>query len=267
MNSRSQPKEPTQAELAQTKQELQATQTKLQHVKSELAKTDILKQRADESLAVYLSDISSKKTKAEKDFNRLKNNYELDIAAYPDVIHDLENQKDSILQSIADAIGELKILQSNIELQIGVLEKIEEQKNLALIAIEDADGVLIELEEEIDDKKDSLKDTTKLLEVGTVQLAKLKESITATEIELTNLRADLQTRKNAIEDDMKITIQKSSDVIKRLIELEQRESRINIDISNRTKALELREQVVARKERKMSDLEVKAQQYAKFMKL
>lgn len=249
------------------KQELQTSQVKLQHVKSELAKYDIKKQRAEESLALFIKDIDAKKQKALKDFNKLKNGYELDILTYPDVIHGLDEQKEAVMQSIADAIGELKIIQSNIELQTGVLEKIEEQKNLALISIEDADGVLIELEEEIDDKKDSLKETTKLLEIGTTQLTKLKQDITDAEIELTNLRADLQTRKNSIEDDMKITIQKSSDVVKRLIELEKRESKINSDLATRIKAVELREQVISRREAKISGMEQKAQEYAKFMKL
>lgn len=267
MSSRSLPKEPTQVELAKTKQELLAAQTQLQHSKSELAKFDIKKQRATEDLNLFLADIDSKKHKAEREFARLKNNYELDIAAFPDIIHDLEDQKEALMQSIADAIGELRIIQGNLDRDTNVLEKLDEQKELVLIQIEENDGVLMELEEDIDDKKDRLSEINNLLAVGEEQLRKLKDDITATEIALSDLRADLQTRKDSVEDDMKITIQKSTDVVKRLIELEKKEAKINSDIATRTRALELREQVVARGESKLSDLEQKAQQYAKFMKL
>ena len=171
------------------------------------------------------------------------------------------------MQSIADAIGELRIIQGNLDRDTNVLEKLDEQKELVLIQIEENDGVLMELEEDIDDKKDRLSEINNLLAVGEEQLRKLKDDITATEIALSDLRADLQTRKDSVEDDMKITIQKSTDVVKRLIELEKKEAKINSDIATRTRALELREQVVARGESKLSDLEQKAQQYAKFMKL
>jgi len=246
---------------------LQATQTQLQHAKNELVKYDIKKQRADESLATYIAEIDARKHKVEKDFNKLKNNYELDIAAYPDIIHDLDDQKEALMQSIADAIGELRVIQGNLDRDTGVLEKLEEQKELVLVQIEENDGVLMELEEDIDDKRDRLSEIKKLLKVGEEQLIRLKEDITTSEIELADLRADLQTRKNSVEDDMKITIQKSTDVVKRLIELEKREAEINTNINNRIKAVELREQVMARREAKIAGMEAKAQEYAKFMKL
>ena len=246
---------------------MEQTEAQLLRVKSEIDSYSIKKQRAQESLDLFIADIEDRKKKVEKDFNRLKNNYELDIAAYPDVLRDLNDQKDSVMQSIADAIGELKLLQDNVELQTGVLEKIEEQKDLALVSIDDADGVLIELEEEIDDKREVLAELKKNINIGELQLNRLKEDIISAEIQLTDLRADLQTRKNAVEDDMKITIQKSTDVVKRLQELEKRESKINSDLATRIKAVELREQVMARKEAKLSSLEQKAQEYAKFMKL
>jgi len=183
------------------------------------------------------------------------------------VLQGLHEQKEAVMQSIADAIGELKVIQSNVELQTEVLEKIEKQKKLAFESVKDADNVLIDIEEEIDDKRNELQEVCLQLNKGTKQFNALKEEISKAELELTDLRSDLQTRKNSIEDDMKITIQKSTDVVNRLIELEKREAKMNSDINARIKAVELREQVMARREAKISGLEQKAQEYAKFMKL
>jgi len=265
MSSRSQPKELklSKNQLA----ELEQIKAKLQHAKSELGKYDIKKQRAEESLAIFIKDIDAKKHKVEKEFNKLKNDYELDILTYPDVLQGLHEQKEAVMQSIADAIGELKVIQSNVELQTEVLEKIEKQKKLAFESVKDADNVLIDIEEEIDDKRNELQEVCLQLNKGTKQFNALKEEISKAELELTDLRSDLQTRKNSIEDDMKITIQKSTDVVNRLIELEKREAKMNSDINARIKAVELREQVMARREAKISGLEQKAQEYAKFMKL
>jgi chromosome segregation ATPase len=249
------------------KQELQQTEAQLQHAKNELKKYAIKKQRADNDLAIYETNVADNKAKLAKDFSRLKNNYELDIAAYPTVIKDLKDQEATVNQSILDAIGELKTIQSKIDEANIVVAGLNEQKDNILIEIEDADNSLTELDELIAEKTDGLKATITLHTNAEVQLEATKVAILAAEEELTELRADLATRKNAKEDDMKITIQKSTDVVKRLIELEKREAKINNDITARTKAVELREQVIARREAKIAGMEQKAQEYARFMKL
>ncbi len=66
---------------------------------------------------------------------------------------------------------------------------------------------------------------------------------------------------------MKIVIQKSTDAVNRLMYLEQKEAKINNDINVRVKVVELREQVMNRREAKIAGMEQKAQEYAKFMKL
>jgi len=242
-------------------------EAQLQHLKNELVSVDLKKQRADESLAIHLKEIEARKARAIKEFSKEQTKYELDIAAYPNVLKDLEDQKQSVMQSIADAIGELKLLQGNIETQTALLEKTKEKKKLLDEQIEEAENDLSDLEESIDDKADELEDIDNKLGVGIGRQADLWEAINKAEEQLTNLRADLITRKDAIEDDMKIVIQKSTDVVKRLIELEQREAKVNNDIAVRIKAVELREQVMSRREAKISGMEQKAQEYAKFMKL
>ena len=247
--------------------ELEQTEAQLLHAKSELDKIELKKKRAEEDFVLFKAEIDSKKRKLDNEFGKLRNQYELDISALPQILQDLEDQKEAVNQSIFDAIGELKLLQGDIETQTDVLEKIGEQKDLALVQIEDADRALEELESQIKDKTVIVKDIELAIENGTLVYESIKENALKVENELTDLRADLQTRKQAFEDDMKITIQKSTDVVKRLIELEKKENKINSDINARIKAVELREQVVARRESKIVGMEQKAQEYAKFMKL
>lgn len=267
MSSRSPSKQPTEAQLQKSKQELQQTEAQLLHAKNELNKYAIKKQRADEDLATYIAKLDEQRAKLAKDFSRLKNNYELDIAAYPTVIKDLKDQEATVNQSILDAIGELKTLQSKIDEANIVIAGLNEQKDNILIEIEGADTSLTELDELLAEKTQSLKATITLHDNAEKQLSDTKAAILAAEEELTNLRADIETRKNSVEDDMKITIQKSTDVVKRLIELEKREVKVNADIATRIKAVELREQVMARREAKIAGMEQKAQEYARFMKL
>jgi chromosome segregation ATPase len=242
-------------------------EAQLQHLKNELASVELKKQRADESLAIHLKEIEARKARAAKEFSKEQTKYELDIAAYPNVLKDLEDQKQSVMQSIADAIGELKLLQGNIETQTALLEKTQERKKLLDERIEEAENDLSDIEESIDDKADELKDIDNKLGIGIGRQADLWEAINTAEEQLTNLRADLMTRKNAIEDDMKIVIQKSTDAVNRLMYLEQKEAKINNDINVRVKVVELREQVMNRREAKIAGMEQKAQEYAKFMKL
>jgi chromosome segregation ATPase len=266
MSSRSQSKEPT-LNLRQALEKQEQAEAQLQHLKNELTSIGLKKQRAEEALAVHLKEIEARKARATKEYDKEQTRYELDIAAYPNVLKDLEDQKQSVMQSIADAIGELKLLQGNIETQTALLEKTQERKKLLDEQIEEAENDLSDLEEAIDDKADELKDIDNKLGVGIGRQADLWEAINTAENSLNDLRADLLTRKNAIEDDMKVIIQKSTDVVKRLIDLEQKEAKINNDINTRTKAIELREQVLNRRESKISGLEQKAHEYAKFMKL
>lgn len=242
-------------------------EAQLQHLKNELASVELKKQRADESLAIHLKEIEARKARAIKEYSKEQTKYELDIAAYPNVLKDLEDQKQSVMQSIADAIGELKLLQGNIETQTALLEKTQERKKLLDERIEEAENDLSDIEESIDDKADELKDIDNKLGIGIGRQADLWEAINTAEEQLTNLRADLMTRKNAIEDDMKIVIQKSTDAVNRLMYLEQKEAKINNDINVRVKVVELREQVMNRREAKIAGMEQKAQEYAKFMKL
>jgi len=218
-------------------------------------------------LAAYEAKIADEKAKLARDFSRAKNTYELDIAAYPTVLKDLKDQEATVNQSILDAIGELKTLQSKIDEANIVLEGLNEQKDNILISIEGADESLNELDELIAEKRQILKATANLHDNAEKQLKSTKEAVLAVEEELTELRSDLETRKNAIEDDMKITIQRSIDVVKRLQELEKREAKVNADIATRIKAVELREQVMARRESKIAGMEQKAQEHARFMKL
>lgn len=266
MSNRSQPKQPT-LNLHQALEKQEQAEAQLQHLKNELASVELKKQRADESLAIHLKEIEARKARAVKEYSKEQTKYELDIAAYPNVLKDLEDQKQSVMQSIADAIGELKLLQGNIETQTALLEKTQERKKHLDERIEEAENDLSDIEESIDDKADELKSINDLLETAGGQREQIITAITETENQLNDLRADLMTRKNAIEDDMKIVIQKSTDVVKRLIDLEQKEAKMNKDIAVRVKAVELREQVMNRREAKIAGMEQKAQEYAKFMRL